>query len=219
MHVLDRVELYLVKTPLPAPHAPSWIPGTIRTQVSMCIVRFITDDGVEGWSGFPAAGRERAGLGDLLAGLFLGQDASDIETLSERIQIMAAGGNFNWWLEPAFWDIKAKTAGLPLYKYLGGTDDRLPLYASAGELKDPLARRDEAEERLSEGFKTMKIRVHDFDEAVDIEHISDIATYMQGRMKISGSHGSRNRSLANGTKKSPGSPPIPAFPWPGASCT
>jgi len=185
MSVLDRVELYFVKTPLPAPHRPSWIPGTVREAVSMCVVRFVTDDGIEGWSGFPAAGRERAGLGDLLVNLFLGQDVEDIETLSERIHIMAVGGNFNWWLEPAFWDIKAKAAGLPLYKLLGGTDNRLKLYASAGELKDPAARREEAEARLSEGFETLKIRVHDFDEAVDIEHISDIATYMDGRMKIS----------------------------------
>ncbi|WP_172300210.1 mandelate racemase/muconate lactonizing enzyme family protein [Pseudoruegeria sp. HB172150] len=185
MQLLDRVELYLVRTPLPAPHAPSWIPGTIRTHVSMCIVRFITEDGIEGWSGFPASGRERAGLGDPIAGLFLGQDAEDIDTMAERILIMAAGGNYNWWLEPAFWDIKAKAAGLPLYKYLGGTDDRLKLYASAGELRVPMARRDEAEARLAEGFETMKIRVHDFDEAVDIDHITDAATYMQGRMNIS----------------------------------
>lgn len=185
MQLLDRVELYIVKTPLRAPHAPSWIPGTIRTQVSMCIVRFITEDGIEGWSGFPATGRERAGLGDLLAGLFLGQDAGDIELMAERIQILAAGGNFNWWLEPAFWDIKARAAGLPLYRLLGGTDDRIPLYASSGELRDPMARREEAEARLAEGFTTMKIRVHDFDEAVDIAHITDAAEYMQGRMKIS----------------------------------
>ena len=147
-------------------------------------MRFITDDGVEGWSAFPAAGRERAGLGDLVASLFLGQDPEDIDRLSERLHIMAVGGNFNWWLEPAFWDIKAKIAGLPLYKLLGGTHDRLKLYASAGELREPAARRDEAEARLAEGFEAMKIRVHDWDEAVDIEHISDIATYMQGRMAI-----------------------------------
>jgi len=184
MQVIDRVELFLVRTPLPAAHAPSWIPGTTRTQVSMCIVRLVTDDGVEGWSGFPAAGRERAGLGDLLAGLFLGQDAGDIKKVAERIRIMAAGGNFNWWLEPAFWDIKAKSAGQPLYRYLGGSDDRLKLYASAGELKAPPERREEAEARLAEGFDTLKIRVHDFDEAVDIEHITDIARHMEGRMKI-----------------------------------
>ncbi|WP_136635704.1 mandelate racemase/muconate lactonizing enzyme family protein [Pseudooceanicola onchidii] len=185
MSVLDRVELYLVKTPLAAPHAPSWIPGFIRTHVSMCVVRFVTDDGIEGWSGFPASGRERAGLGDQLSALFLGVDVADQATLTERIGIMAAGGSFNWWLEPAFWDIRGKAAGLPLYKLLGGTDDRIPLYASGGEIKDTGARREEAEKRHAEGFRTMKIRVHDFDEAVDIEHISDIATYMQGRMRIS----------------------------------
>ncbi|WP_108662209.1 mandelate racemase/muconate lactonizing enzyme family protein [Acuticoccus kandeliae] len=184
MQVFDRVELYHVSAPLPAPFAPSWIPGTIRHKTNFCLVHFVTDEGVEGWSAFPAAGRERAGLGDLLAGLFLGQDVEDIDRLAERIHIMAVGGNFNWWIEPAFWDIKAKIAGLPLYKLLGGTHDRLKLYASAGELRAPEARREEAEARLADGFDTMKVRVHDFDEAVDIAQISDVATYMQGRMKI-----------------------------------
>ncbi|GGE23540.1 isomerase [Primorskyibacter flagellatus] len=184
MPVLDRIELYLVRTPLPAPHRPSWIPGLVRTQVSMILARFITDEGVEGWSGFPASGRERAGLGDQLSGLFLGQDITDIDFVAERIGIMAAGGSFNWWIEPAFWDIKAKMAGVPLYRLLGGTDDRIPLYASGGEIKDLGARREEAEARLSEGFTTMKVRVHDFDEAVDIAQITDIAQHMQGRMRI-----------------------------------
>ncbi|MGI3171471.1 mandelate racemase/muconate lactonizing enzyme family protein [Pseudooceanicola sp. C21-150M6] len=185
MSVIDRIELYLVRTPLPAPHRPSWIPGTVREHVSMCVVRFITDDGIEGWSGFPASGRERAGLGDPLAALFLGLDVDDQEALQERILIMAAGGSFNWWIEPAFWDIRAKAAGVPLYRLLGGDTSRIPLYASGGEIKDTGARREEAERRFSEGFGTMKIRVHDFDESVDIEHISDIALHMQGRMRIS----------------------------------
>ncbi|PWW03932.1 L-alanine-DL-glutamate epimerase-like enolase superfamily enzyme [Hoeflea marina] len=184
MQVIDGLELYHVSAPLPAPFSPSWIPGTVRTTVTFYLVRFVTDDGVEGWSAFTGAGHERAGLGQTLADLFLGQDPEDIEKLGERIHIMAVGGNFNWWLEPAFWDIKAKNAGLPLYKLLGGTDDRLRLYASSGELREPMARREEAEKRFSEGFDTMKIRVHDWDEAVDIEHISDVATHMQGRMKI-----------------------------------
>lgn len=185
MSVIDRIELYFVKAPLSAPFAPSWMPGLVREAITFYLVRFVTDEGIEGWSAFTSGGRERAGLGDTLAKLFLGEDPEDIERLSERIHIMAVGGNFNWWLEPAFWDIKAKQAGLPLYKLLGGTHDRLKLYASCGELKDSGARREEAEARYAEGFETMKVRVHDFDEKVDIEHISDIALHMQGRMKIS----------------------------------
>ena len=184
MQVIDQIELYHVAAPLPAPFSPSWMPGTVRNAVTFYLVRFITDDGVEGWSAFTGAGRERAGLGDMLAGLFLGQNPEDIDLMAEKIHIMAVGGNFNWWLEPAFWDIKAKNAGLPLYKLLGGTSDRLRLYASSGELRDLMERRDEAEKRFSEGFDTMKVRVHDFDEKVDIAQVSDVATHMQGRMKI-----------------------------------
>ncbi|MBN9672547.1 mandelate racemase/muconate lactonizing enzyme family protein [Roseibium aggregatum] len=185
MPVIDRIELYFVKAPLPAPFAPSWMPGLVREAITFYLVRFVTDEGVEGWSAFTSGGRERAGLGDTLANLFLGENPENIDRLCERIHIMAVGGSFNWWLEPAFWDIKAKMAGLPLYKLLGGTHDRLKLYASGGELKDTGARREEAETRYAEGFETMKVRVHDFDEKVDIEHISDIALHMQGRMKIS----------------------------------
>ena len=184
MHILDRVELYLVNAPLPAPFRPSWMPGTVRHHASFYLVRFITDHGVEGWSAFPAAGNERAGLGDQLAKLFLGLDAEDTDSLHSRIHVMAVGGHFNWWIDAAFWDIKARIAGLPLYKLLGGTSDRVKLYVAAGELKDTAERRDEAETRLSEGFETMKVRVHEFDEAVDIAQITDIARHMDGRMKI-----------------------------------
>ncbi|MDJ0933409.1 enolase C-terminal domain-like protein [Breoghania sp.] len=174
-----------MNAPLPAPFSPSWIPGLTRTIVSFYLVRFITNDGIEGWSGFTRSGRERVGIGHTVADLFSwGQDPEDIEKLSERIHIMAVGGNFNWWLEPAFWDINAKNAGLPLYKLLGGSDNRLRLYASSGELRDTGARLEEAEARFADGFDTMKIRVHDWNEKVDIEHISDVATHMQGRMKI-----------------------------------
>lgn len=184
MPILDRIELYLATIPLPAPFSPAWVPGNTRTQYAINLIRLITSDGVEGWSAFPTAGRERAGMGDSLADLFLGNDPTDIDFVHERLKILAIGGNRNWWIEPAFWDIKAKLAGLPLFKLLGGSDDRLRLYASSGEVMSTAARRDEAESRLAEGFDTLKIRVHDWDERVDIAQIQDIAHHMQNRMKI-----------------------------------
>ena len=74
-------------------------------------------------------------------------------------------------------------------KLLGGKDNRLRLYASSGEVKSPGARRNEAEARLAEGFDTLKIRVHDWDERVDIAHIQDISLAMQGRMHIAVDNG------------------------------
>lgn len=184
MPVIDLVELYYVSADLPAPFEPAWVPGSKRMRTGFYLIRIATDDGVEGWSGFSASGKERAGIGDGIADVFLGSDPCDIDMVHERIKILANGGLRHWWIEPAFWDIKAKLAGLPVYRLLGGTDDRIKLYASSGELRSIAARREEAEARLDEGFDVMKVRVHDWDEAVDIAQITDIAGHMQGRMQI-----------------------------------
>jgi hypothetical protein len=44
----------------------------------------------------------------MLADMFLGKDPTDIDLVHERIKIIAIGGNRNWWIEPAFWDIDAE---------------------------------------------------------------------------------------------------------------
>lgn len=184
MAVIDQVELYYANADLPAPFEPAWVPGSRRTKTGFYLIRIVTEDGTEGWSGFSASGKERAGIGDGIADAFLGTDPCDIDLVHERIKILANGGLRHWWIEPAFWDIKAKLAGLPLYKLLGGTHDTLRLYASSGEVRSIEARREEAEARHAEGFTTMKMRVHDWDEAVDIAQIQDLAEYMRGRMRI-----------------------------------
>ena len=71
MPILEKIELYFVVLPLPAPFSPSWMPGFKRTKFGFYLIRLITADGVEGWSAFPGVGRERAGIGDGLADLFL----------------------------------------------------------------------------------------------------------------------------------------------------
>ena len=184
MSMIDLVELYYVNADLPAPFSPAWVPGSRRMKTGFYLIRLVTDDGIEGWSGFSASGKERAGIGDGIADAFLGTDPCDIDQVHERIKILANGGLRHWWIEPAFWDIKAKLAGLPVYKLLGGTDDKLWLYASSGEVRSIEARREEAEARYAEGFNTMKMRVHDWDEATDIAQMQDLADYMRGRMSI-----------------------------------
>jgi D-galactarolactone cycloisomerase len=94
--ILDKIELYSVSVPLPAPFSPAWVPGNTRTQYAFNLLRLITADGIEGWSAFPTAGRERAGIGDALADMFLGKDPADIDLVHERIKIIAIGGNRNW---------------------------------------------------------------------------------------------------------------------------
>jgi L-alanine-DL-glutamate epimerase-like enolase superfamily enzyme len=179
-----RVELFHVAIPLPATFRPAWIPGMPSNENRFTLVRITTDDGVEGYSAGPAIGRERAGLGDLLGPYLLGEDACDISLVQQRLREIAYLGWRNWWIEPAFWDIRGKLAGRPVCEMLGGSPCTIRLYASTGEVKEPAARIEEVEARLAEGFRTVKLRVHDHEEAVDIRQVVETAEAIGDRAKI-----------------------------------
>jgi L-alanine-DL-glutamate epimerase-like enolase superfamily enzyme len=184
MSTVSRIELFHVAVPLPAPFYPSWIPGFPQTENRFTLIKVITKDGVEGYSAGPAMGRERAGLGDLLGPYLIGEDSTDISLIQQRLREISYLGWRNYWVEPAFWDINGKLAGKPVCELLGGEPCEVRLYASTGEVKEPERRVEEAEARYEEGFRTIKIRVHDFDEAVDIRHVEETAKAVGGRMKI-----------------------------------
>ena len=184
MSTIARIELYHVAIPLPAWFFPSWIPGFPQTENRFTLIRVITNDGVEGYSAGPAMGRERAGLGDILGPYLIGEDATDIGLIQQRCREMSYLGWRNYWIEPAFWDIKGKLAGKPVYELLGGKPATVKLYASTGEVKSPEARIEEAEARYEEGFRAIKLRVHDFDEAVDIRQVTETAKAVGDKMKI-----------------------------------
>ena len=184
MSTIARIELFHVAIPLPAPFYPSWIPGFPQTENRFTLVKVITDDGVVGYSAGPAMGRERAGLGELLGPYLIGEDATDITLIQQRLREMSYLGWRNYWIEPAFWDIKGKLADKPVYELLGGQPCSIELYASTGEVKRPEERIEEAEARRAEGFGTIKIRVHDFDEALDIQQVVETARAVGDKMNI-----------------------------------
>jgi L-alanine-DL-glutamate epimerase-like enolase superfamily enzyme len=179
-----RVELFHVAIPLPATFRPAWIPGMPSNENRFTLVKVTTDDGVEGYSAGPAIGRERAGLGDVLGPYLLGEDATDIALIQQRLREISYLGWRNWWIEPAFWDIKGKIEGKPVCGLLGGEPCTVRLYASTGEVKAPEARIEEVEARVIEGFSTVKLRVHDFDEVVDIRQVTETARAVGDRAKI-----------------------------------
>jgi L-alanine-DL-glutamate epimerase-like enolase superfamily enzyme len=184
MSRVGKIELFHVATPLPATFYPSWIPGMPQTENRFTLIRVTTDDGVVGHSAGPAIARERAGLGDLLGPYLLGEDATDIDLVQQRLREISYLGWRNWWIEPAFWDIKGKLAGKPVCELLGGAPGPIRCYASAGEVKRPEDRVEEAIARLEEGFTTFKLRVHDHDEAVDVRQIEETAKAVGGRMRL-----------------------------------
>ncbi len=117
---------------------------------------------------------------DELSDLLVGRDAGHIAGFWSRawkdinffghkgVTVMAISA-----LDGALWDLLGKTAGLPLYRLLGGARDRVPAYHSGGLW---LSRSDgelvaEAERFAAAGFKAMKMRLGHADPRVDIARV------------------------------------------------
>ncbi len=104
------------------------------------IVQIATDDGVEGlavtfYGGAITAALKRAV--DDLGALVVGEDPHRVEAIAEKLRAAAGGsgpaGIFTLAcaaLDVALWDIRGKALGLPLWKLLGGTRQRVATYAS-----------------------------------------------------------------------------------------
>ena len=180
---IAQVELWHFAAPLPATFRPSWIPGFPQNENRATIIRLTTEDGTEGWSAGPAIAKERAGLGQLIGPYLIGEDATDIAMAQQRLREIGYLGWRNWWIEPAFWDIKGKVEGKPLCSMLGGEPRKVNLYASTGEVRSPEQRVEDAERRLAQGFKSIKLRVHGT-EAEDEAIVRAVGDAMQGRMKV-----------------------------------
>jgi D-galactarolactone cycloisomerase len=178
-----RVELYHYSSPLPATFRPSWIPGFPQNENRCTLIRVVTEAGAEGWSAGPAIGKERSGLGQLIGPYLIGEDATDIALVQQRLREIGYLGWRNWWVEPAFWDVKGHIAGKPVCELLGGAPVEVGVYASSGEVRSPGARIEEAEARLAEGFRTLKIRVPE-DEATDLMQVKETCAAVGDRMSI-----------------------------------
>jgi L-alanine-DL-glutamate epimerase-like enolase superfamily enzyme len=90
------------------------------------------------------------------------------------------GGNirpnfFGQAIDQALWDLQAKELGMPLYRLLGGTSNRVPAYASGLEFRLPTgeARAFYAQAK-ARGFTAFKLKVGHPDLAWDIERIGAI---------------------------------------------
>ncbi len=181
MERLERIELFHLDVPLETPFYPSWIPGYPQTHVRTTLVRLTTDGGLVGVASGAAFGRERRGLGELLGNFLLGVRADDLETVRKRLREVSYLGWRNWWIENAFWDLKGQIEGKPVYKLLQNeeeTVERVPVYASSGELQPIEKRRRWLDDIRAQGFKAAKIRVK------DPERKNDIAILEQVRKEV-----------------------------------
>ena len=149
------------------------------------MLRLTTEDGVQGLAAGVAFERERQGLGGLLGPYLIGLDPLDIATARQRIREASYLGWRNYWIEAAFWDIRGKVEGKPVWALLGDKPvDRLPVYASNGEIHPPAQRLEEVLRLREMGFQTVKLRVHSFDPQEDIAQVETVLRAVGDSMQV-----------------------------------
>ena len=171
MPVIQSVSVCIARVPLEHPVTFSTRQVTAR---EYCLIRIRSTDGQEGLGycyAVNGAGRLLAiAVTDLLAPKLIGQDSHRVEGLwmemyQEALLMGRAGGVMRSLsaIDTALWDLNARSANTPLYRYLGAVaHDRVPAYASGGyylpgKTPDKLAQ--EMARHVNDGFKAVKMKV------------------------------------------------------------
>jgi D-galactarolactone cycloisomerase len=168
---ISSLEAFVFRCPTEQPVETSF--GTMRDRPAV-FLRLTDEDGVIGWGevwcNFPACGAEhRANLiKTVFAPIVAGFELSDYlpalaNHLTARTSILALQSS-----EPgpiaqciagidlALWDLAARKASLPLWKFLGGHSGRIPVYASG---LNPTAPQKLAAARLADGYRSFKLKI------------------------------------------------------------
>ena len=128
-------------------------------------------------------------LGDLIVGRDAGHIAGfwarawkDINFLGHKgVPVVGISA-----LDGALWDALGKMSKLPLYRILGGAQDRVPAYHSGGLWLSSTDRElaAEAEGFVAAGFKAMKMRLGSPDPATDIARVRTVRTAIGPHIKL-----------------------------------
>jgi len=137
------------------------------THSGLAIVKIETDEGITG-VGLSAGGKIVQATVEQLKPLLIGEDPIDVERLWHKMWVPKLIGRRGMTtraiagLDIGFWDIRAKVAGLPLYKLLGGFRDRVPTYIAGGYYEEGKGLKELAEEMESNvamGAKAVKMKI------------------------------------------------------------
>ena len=137
------------------------------THAGLGLVHIETDAGLTG-TGLGGTGSIGRAIIDQLKPLLIGEDPIDVERLWHKMWVPKLIGRRGLTtrvisaIDIGLWDLRAKAAGMPLYKLLGGYRDRVPAYIAGGyyvEGKGLVELADEVSEYVSWGARAVKMKV------------------------------------------------------------
>jgi len=171
---ITEVSAWLCHYPLPATFYPTWIPGFPQNNNTCLIIEVKTDEGISGYSAGVGFLDEAKALVSLLRPFLLNRDPFLVEDFIRLLRSALFLGYKAWFVEVALWDIIGKATGQPIYKLLGGGPDKLPAYASTGELHPPEKRAEEVLALKEQGFKAVKLRLKNMEMKDDIRLVEEV---------------------------------------------
>jgi len=166
---LKSLECRTYRLPLDPPFCAAWDP-TPRRHQDATVVLLHTDEGVTG----VASGGDGLPDRELLERLLRGVDLLRSEAVRGICETVDFHGGRPWAVEVAAWDAVGKTLGVPLWRLLGGRNERLLAYASSGELLPAAERAERCLALRERGVRAVKLRFHHEDWRRDLEVVAAV---------------------------------------------
>ncbi len=152
------------------------------THSGLDIVKIETDAGITG-IGLGGGGPIGRATIEVLKPLLIGEDPIDVERLWHTMWVPKLIGRRGLTtraisaLDIGFWDIKAKAAGLPLYKLLGGFRDRVPTYIAGGYYEQGKGLKElqrEMTDNVALGARAIKMKVGGVELREDVARVKAV---------------------------------------------
>lgn len=152
------------------------------THAGLDLVKIETDAGITG-IGLGAGGEVGRATVARLSTELIGEDPIDVERLWHTMWIPKLIGRRGLTtraisaIDIGLWDIRAKAAGMPLYKLLGGFRDRVPTYIAGGYYEEGKGLKElqqEMYDNVEMGAKAIKMKVGAVPIREDVERVKAV---------------------------------------------
>lgn len=162
------------------------------TDISMCLVTVTTDHGPTGIGVGGASPGERQ-LRDEFCSLVHGLDPTATELISSRLSDTKLYGRRGFEtaalspIDMALWDIKAKLAGLPLHRLVGGYRESVPIYMAGGYYgrdKSLVDLQTEMVGYVERGAKAVKMKVGRLSQIEDARRVEGVRAAIGSNIRL-----------------------------------
>jgi len=185
---IASVEFVPLSLPLAAPFYPAWFPNVTQRTADGTLIKVHTDEGIIGYGWQNSFGAEIKIVGEsrVFRDLVFGLELFSVEKLIRVLSGITYSMNTVdlWGVEVAVWDAIGKTANQPIFKLLGGAQERVMAYASTGMIKSPKEHAADALKYREMGFRAIKMRIHNEDLEKDLAPVRAVHEAIGDEMKI-----------------------------------